>query len=86
MGLKLYFEKNQDLDGDIVWWIIYKFDSQLDSYLSLRNSGLNPWKNMEEFRPMLSCGMVYGDGAENVIPKLRVPANPMDVVSKILEI
>lgn len=86
MGLKLYFEENQDLDEDIVWWVIYKFDSQLDSYLSARSSGLNPWKNMDEFHSILSYGMIYGDGAEQVVPKLRVPSNPMTVVSDILEI
>ena len=86
MGLKLHFEENPDLEEDIVWWVICKFDSQLDSYLSARSSGLNPWKSMEEFRPMLSYGMVYGDGAGKVTPKLRVPANPMSVVSDILGI
>lgn len=86
MELKLHFEKNQDLAEDIVWWVIYKFDSQLDSYLSARASGFNPWNSMEEFRSMLSYGTVYGEGAENVIPKLCVPASPMSAVSKILEL
>lgn len=86
MGLRLHYEDNPDLDQDVVWWVIYKFDDQLGSYLSLRQRGLNPWKSMDAFRPLLSYGMVYGDGAEGVVPKMKVPANPMGVVSEILEI
>ena len=86
MKLNLYFEENPDLDQDIVWWVIYKFEEQLTSYLSLRQKGFNPWTNMEPFRSLLSYGMVYGEGAENIIYKMKTPANPMHVVSEILEI
>ena len=86
MKLYLWFEENTDLDCDIVWWVIYKFESQLEGYLALRCRGLNPWTDMEAFRPLLSYGMVYGENADKVIPKMREFRNPMGVVSEILEL
>jgi len=86
MGLYLHFEENADLDEDIVWWVIYKFENQLESYLALRQLGYNPWKSMDNFRPLLSYGMVYGDGADQVVPKMREFRDPMNVVSDILEL
>jgi len=47
---------------------------------------LNPWTDMEAFRPLLSYGMVYGENADKVIPKMREFRNPMGVVSEILEL
>ncbi len=84
MGVQLYLEQNADLDTDLLWWVFYKFDSERERYLSLRRDGHNPWRELTPFHPLLGYGTVYGEGAEQVRPRLRQPVNPMAVVSELL--
>jgi hypothetical protein len=51
--------------------VMYKYPDVLEEYMSIRNRGLNPVWDLEAFSKWLSYGMVWGDGAEKVVPRMR---------------
>ena len=85
-GLQYYLEKNEDMDEDrrVYWWVLYKFSEELETYLKLRSSGKNPAWDFGDFKELLSYGIIWGEGAENVVPKMRKEARAMDPVTRVL--
>lgn len=86
LGLKLWYEENLDisLNERVNWFVIYKFPEVLEEYKDLRNKGYNPVLHFNEFSNLLSYGIVYGENAEKVAPKIREKVQAMDIVSRIL--
>lgn len=85
-GLSFYLEENPDIPEDkrVYWWVLYKFPEVLKEYLELRGRGYNPAWEFNEFKELLSYGTAWGEGCENVIPRVRKETSPMDPVTRIL--
>lgn len=86
LGLKLWYEENLDisLNQRVNWFVIYKFPEVLEEYKDIRNKGYNPALHFNKFSDLLSYGIVYGENAEKVVPKIREKVQAMDTVSRIL--
>ncbi len=84
--LKLFLEVNQEMreEDRVLWWVMYKFDEELDHYLELRQLGWNPAWDFDEFRELLGYGLVYGEGAMRIKPRMRKETNGMDPVTRIV--
>jgi hypothetical protein len=85
-GIYLWLEKNPDIkEGSrVYWWVMYKFPEVLEEYQTIRRQGYNPAWNFDKFRGLLSYGIVWGDRAKEVIPKMRKEEVIMGTVSRIL--
>jgi hypothetical protein len=87
-GIFLYLEENTDIpeENRLVWFIMYKFPEVLEEYKALRLRGLNPAWDFEAFFDLLSYGMVWGDGADKVVPRIREKRNHggLDTMSRFL--
>jgi len=85
-GIYLWLETNPDIkeENRVYWWVMYKFPEVLEKYQALRKQGYNPAWYFDKFRELLSYGIVWGEGAENVIPKMRKKETIMETVSRIL--
>ena len=85
-GLSFCLEKNPDIPEDkrVYWWVLYKFPEVQSAYARLREKGYNPAWEFEEFKDLLSYGMAWGDGYEQVVPRIRKETSPMDPVTRIL--
>jgi hypothetical protein len=53
------------------WFVMYKYPDVLEEYKEIRERGFNPVWDLQAFSKWLSYGMVWGDGAEKVIPRMR---------------
>ncbi len=85
-GLSMWYEENLDLPEEVRvnWFVIYKFPEVLDEYKAIRNQGYNPAYDFGMFKEFLSYGIVYGENAEKVVPKMRKDEEIVDPVSRIL--
>jgi len=85
-GISVWYEKNLDLPEHkrLNWFVLYKFPEVLEEYQILKNQGFNPALNLKEFSNFLSYGTVWGDGAENVIPKVREKRLTIDTCATVL--
>lgn len=85
-GIHLWLEENNDIKEDfrVHWWIMYKFPEILKEYQAIREKGFNPAWEFDKFRNLLSYGIVWGEGADKVIPKMREKETIMGTVSRIL--
>lgn len=85
-GIFLWYEENPDISANVRlnWFVLYKYPEVLEEYQDLRKRGFNPVFNLKEFSDFLSYGTVWGDGAKNVIPKIRKKRSTVDTYAKIL--
>jgi hypothetical protein len=85
-GIYLWYEENADIPAEkrVNWFVMYKYPEVLDEYKRLRKRGYNPAQDLEEFYGFLSYGIVWGKGADKVIPKIRGKKAQGDTVSTIL--
>jgi hypothetical protein len=72
-GLLLWYEENPDLPPlkRVHWFVLYKYPDVLEEYKAIRKKGLNPVWDLDAFSKWLSYGTVWGEGAENVVPRMR---------------
>ena len=85
-GIHLWLEQNKDIKEEyrVYWWVMYKFPEVLEEYKALREQGFNPAWEFDEFRKLLSYGTVWGEGADNIIPRMRKKETIMGTVSRII--
>jgi len=85
-GIYLYLDENPDLPvpGMLYWYAMYKFPDAFEEYRRLRSGGYNPALHFDKFAALLSYGMVWGDGAEKVIPRWREKRETKDTVGRLL--
>lgn len=85
-GIYLWLEKNSDINkkNRVYWWVMYKYPEILEEYKAIRKHGYNPAWDFDKFRELLSYGIVWGEGAESVIPKMRKKETIMGTVSRVL--
>lgn len=85
-GIYLSLEENLDLPepGMLQWYVMYKFPDAFDEYRRLRSMGYNPALHFAEFASLLSYGMVWGKGAEKVVPRLREKRETKDSMARLL--
>ena len=85
-GISLWYEENRDIPGNarLNWFVMYKFPEVLQEYKHLRENGYNPAWNFEKFYDLLSYGMVWGENADQVIPKIRERKVQADTMARIL--
>ena len=85
-GIYLWYDKNLDIPERIRlnWFVLYKFSEVLDEYKRFRNQGHNPAWNLEKFSDLLSYGIVWGEGADKVIPRIREDRLKIETVSRVL--
>lgn len=85
-ALKVWYEENLDIPENkrVNWFIIYKFPEVLDEYKSIRNQSYNPAIDFSKFSEFLSYGIVYGENANKVKPKMRKKSKTIDTVSRLL--
>jgi hypothetical protein len=71
--ISIWYEKNLDIPEKtrLNWFVLYKFPEVLSEYRHLREQGYNPAWHFDKFTFFLSYGIVWGVGADNVIPKIR---------------
>jgi hypothetical protein len=82
----LWYEENLDIAADVRlnWFVLYKFPEVLNAYHLLRNQGYNPAWHLEKFFDLLSYGIVWGQGSDQVMPKFREHRKTLDTCSRIL--
>lgn len=85
-GIFVWFEKNLDLPEKrrLNWFVLYKFPEVLEEYQELRKQGFNPALHLTEFSNFLSYGMVWGKGADSVIPDIREKRLAIDTCATVL--
>lgn len=85
-GIFLWYEENLDIPENVRlnWFVLYKFPEVFEEYQNLRKQGYNPALNFKEFSGFLSYGTIWGDGAENVIPRLRERRQKMETFARVL--
>jgi len=85
-AIYLHFEENRDLPepGRLHWYVMYKFPDVLDEYLLLRSRGYNPALDLDLFASLLSYEIVWGEGAEDVTPRLREKRETKDTTARFL--
>ena len=85
-GISLWYEENRDIPENkrLNWFVMYKFPEVLAEYKNLRENGYNPAWNFEKFYNLLSYGTVWGENADQVIPKIRESKVQSDTVARIL--
>ncbi len=85
-GISLWYEENKDIPENkrLNWFVMYKFPEVLEEYKHLREKGYNPAWNFEKFYDLLSYGMVWGENADQVIPKIRERKVQADTMARIL--
>jgi hypothetical protein len=85
-GVHLWLEENADIPAPhrLTWYLIYKFPEIRDEYVQLRQRGLNPVWNFGDFRKILSYGTVWGQGAEQVVPRIRETRRTEETVARVL--
>ncbi len=85
-GIFVWYEENFDIpaNGRLNWFVLYKFPEVLQEYQRLRTQGFNPAWNLKEFSNFLSYGTVWGEGSENVIPKVREKRLTIDTYATVL--
>jgi hypothetical protein len=71
--ISVRYEKNLDIPEKtrLNWFVIYKFPEALSEYRALREQGYNPAWHLDKFTNFLSYGIVWGYGADKVVPKIR---------------
>ena len=85
-GVSLWYEENKDIPENkrLNWFVMYKFPEVLEEYKHLRENGYNPAWNFEKFYDLLSYGRVWGENADQVIPKIREKKVQADTMARIL--
>ena len=85
-GISLWYEENKDIPENkrLNWFVMYKYPEVLAEYKHLRENGYNPAWNFEKFYDLLSYGMVWGEKADQVIPKIRERKVQADTMARIL--
>ena len=85
-GIFLWFEENLDIPKTVRlnWFVLYKFPEVFEEYQALRKQGYNPALNLKKFSDFLSYGTIWGDGAENVIPRLREKRQKTETFARVL--
>jgi len=85
-GIYLSLEENHDLPvpGMLQWYVMYKFPDAYEEYRRLRSLGYNPALHFEKFASLLSYGMVWGKGAEDVTSRLREKRETKDTTARFL--
>ena len=85
-GIFIWYEENLDIPEHkrLNWFVLYKYPEVLEEYQELRKRGFNPAFNLKEFSNFLSYGTVWGDGAKNVIPKVREKRSTIDTCARVL--
>ncbi|MGD8523892.1 MAG: hypothetical protein PVF56_22270 [Desulfobacterales bacterium] len=85
-GIFVWYEENLDIPANtrLNWFVLYKYPEVLQEYQDLRKRGFNPAFNLKEFSDFLSYGTVWGEGSENVTPKVREKRSTKDTFAKVL--
>ena len=85
-SISLWYEENKDIPENkrLNWFVMYKFPDVLEEYKQLRENGYNPAWNFDKFNSLLSYGTVWGENADQVIPKIRQKKVQEDTVARIL--
>ena len=85
-GIYLWYEENLDIlePYRLNWFVFYKFSESLDEYQRLRNLGYNPAWHFDKFFDLLSYGSAWGDGAEEVVGRMRETRKTKDTYARIL--
>ena len=85
-GIFVWYEENLDIPENkrLNWFVLYKYPEVLKEYKDLRNQGFNPAFNLKEFSIFLGYGIVWGKGAENVIPEVREERVTKDTYATVL--
>ncbi len=85
-GVELWLEENNDIktENRVYWWVMYKYPEVLEEYHAIRKNGFNPAFEFDAFRGLLSYGRIWGDNADQVVPRMREEENIMGTVSRIL--
>lgn len=85
-GISLWYEENREIPENkrLNWFVMYKFPEVLEEYKQLRKKGYNPALDFEKFFNLLSYGTVWGEHADQVIPKIREKRVQSDTVARIL--
>ena len=85
-GIFLWFDENLDIPESrrLNWFVMYKFPEVLEEYRALRSEGYNPAWHFEKFSDLLSYGSVWGEGAENVVSRMRDKRKTEDTFARIL--
>jgi len=85
-GIYLWYEENAEIPAEkrVNWFVMYKYAEVLHEYMQLRRRGYNPAWDFEKFYGFLSYGIVWGKGADKVIPRIRETKVQKDTVSRIL--
>ncbi len=84
--VSLWYEKNEDIPQAhrLHWYVIYKFEEALDEYVQLRAQGFNPAWELDRFYPLLSYGLVWAKGVDEIIPHFREERKTQCSFSRIL--
>jgi len=86
--ISLWYEENHDIPSSkrIVWFVMFKYPEVLEEYRRIREEGYNPVWDLERFSGLLSYGTVWGQGAETLVPVMRMEnsGNLMSTVSRVL--
>lgn len=72
-SILLWYEENSDIPAAkrVNWFVMYKYQDVLDQYKAIRSRGNNPVWDLKAFSEWLSYGIVWGEGADKVIPRMR---------------
>lgn len=86
-GVLLWYEENRDIPPAkrVNWFVMYKYQDVLNEYKAIRNRGNNPTWDLKAFSEWLSYGIVWGDGAEKVVPRMR-EENVMEEMPTVMRI
>lgn len=86
-GVLLWYEENSDIPAAkrMNWFVIYKYQDVLDEYKAIRSRGSNPVWDLKAFSEWLSYGIVWGEGAERVVPGMR-EENAMEDMPTVMRI
>ena len=82
----MWYEKNLDIPRKtrLNWFVIYKFPEVFHEYRALRDQGYNPAWHLDKFNHFLSYGIVWGVGADSVIPQIKEPRETHATYARIL--
>ncbi len=85
-GVFIWYEENRDIPrkNRLNWFVIYKFPEVFHEYRALRGRGYNPAWDLDKFTNFLSYGIVWGAGADSVIPQIRQTRETKATYARIL--
>lgn len=85
-GIFIWYEENPEMDekSKLQWFVMYKFPEVLAQYRQLRDEGYNPAWDFKRFFDLLSYGTVWGEGAEDVLYRMREIRETGNTVSRLL--